>query len=135
MLRATYPMAFDEAEIRRENAKDLLGRVPFGRGVDAINALPDSIPGYLRLPLRLAESLSGFTSPPCAVRLGAASGYPATLASLPAIRSRLVNPGGRWPGADALVRELVTIPTHSRLSSAERDELVRMLGEYRGARG
>src|SRR5439155_271560 len=48
-------------------------------------------------------------------------------AALGAVRERLTRPHGRWPGAEELVRDLVTLPTHSLVSSAERDELVRLL--------
>ena len=49
--------------------------------------------------------------------------------NLPQLRSSLV-PGtpAVWPGAETLVRELITLPTHSRLTEAELDRLVRSLG-------
>jgi hypothetical protein len=48
------------------------------------------------------------------------------------VRRRLV--GGddaHWPGADLLVRELITVPTHSLLSPEEREEIVDVLVERR----
>src|SRR5690242_11455191 len=71
-------------------------------------------PGYLRLPLRLPRGLAGLADPALARRLGVARGYPGTLAELPEVATRLVR-RARWPGAEELVRELVTLPTHSLL--------------------
>ena len=63
-------------------------------------------------------------SPTRALALGVAPSYPSALADL---APRLTGPERRWPGADELARDLVTLPTHSRLTGAERDEIVRML--------
>ena len=68
-----------------------------------------------------------FAEPLRARRLGVAPGYPTTLAALGAVRERLTRPHGRWPGAEELVRGLVTLPTHSLVSAAERDEMLRLL--------
>src|SRR5204862_205553 len=61
--------------------------------------------GFLRLPLRLSGGLAGFSDPRSALRLGVAPGYPATLATLRAVRERLTGRHGPWPGAQDLVRE------------------------------
>jgi len=45
---------------------------------------------------------------------------------LPQVRHRLVR-AGRWPGAEELVRQLVTLPTHSLVSAADREDLLRLL--------
>jgi hypothetical protein len=57
--------------------------------------------------------------------VGVAAGYPSTLAALAPVRQRLVR-AGRWPGADELVRDLVTLPTHSWVSAADRVQLLRL---------
>ena len=84
-------------------------------------------PGYLRLPVRLREGMASFADPGRATRLGVAGGYPTSLAALPAVRERLALPRGDWPGADQLVRTLVTLPTHSRVDAATKNELVRLV--------
>src|SRR2546425_9115819 len=112
LLERPLPLATREAEARRVNAAALLGRL--GSRSDARRILPPSggTPGFLRLPMRLARGLDGFADPVLARRLGVAAGYPSTLATLPPLRRRLAR-AGRWAGADDLVRELVTLPTHS----------------------
>jgi len=57
-------------------------------------------------------------------------GYPTTLGVLPAVRERLVGPETRWPGAEALVREIVTLPTHSRLNRDDKTRLVNFFERY-----
>ncbi|MDQ3605342.1 MAG: hypothetical protein M3418_04030, partial [Gemmatimonadota bacterium] len=49
------------------------------------------------------------------------------LAALPAVRARMVDGGARLEGAETLVREQVTLPTHPLLTSRERSELLRVL--------
>ncbi|HEX8362305.1 MAG TPA: hypothetical protein VF613_19460, partial [Longimicrobium sp.] len=87
----------------------------------------DASPGYLRLPLRIAGGLGALRDPARARRLGAAPGYPTPLAELPALHGRLTGPERHWPGAAALARDLVTFPTHSRVTPAERAELLSLL--------
>ena len=60
-------------------------------------------------------------------RLGVTPGYPTTLAAPPPVRERLTRASGRWPGAEELVRQLVTLPTHSLVSAAEREALARLV--------
>ena len=60
-----------------------------------------------------------------ATRLGAARSYPSSLGALAAVRARLVGPARRWPGAEELVRDLVTLPTHSLLSERDLEALTK----------
>jgi dTDP-4-amino-4,6-dideoxygalactose transaminase len=71
------------------------------------------------LPLRLRRGRGSLSGQLNAGRHGAAPGYPTTLAALPAVRERLAGPETAWPGADALVRELMTLPVHSRVAAAD----------------
>jgi hypothetical protein len=91
-----------------------------------------STPGYLRLPLRLSHGLRGLPDPRGATLLGAAPGYPSTLGELRAVRRRLhtIHGADRWPGAESLVREVVTLPTHSYVGREDRAELTRLVREY-----
>jgi len=40
---------------------------------------------------------------------------------------RLAEPAGRWPGAETLARELVTLPTHGGVSDRDRERILRGL--------
>jgi dTDP-4-amino-4,6-dideoxygalactose transaminase len=125
LLERTLPLATREAEARRTNAEMLLGQLGSCSAPRTVAPPPGSRPGYLRLPLRLAHGLEGFGDPVLARRVGVAAGYPSTLAALAPVRQRLVRVG-RWPGADELVRDLVTLPTHSWVSAADRVQLLRL---------
>ena len=61
-----------------------------------------------------------------------ATSYPTTLAEVPQLRPLLAGLETRWPGAEALARELVTLPTHSRVTGAEREEILALLRSYGG---
>lgn len=126
VLERTLPHATREAELRRANALAMLQSVESCRGVKTFPSPPGATPGYLRLPLKLAQGINGFADPARARRAGAAPGYPTTLADLPAVQRRLVR-ARRWPGAEELVRQLVTLPTHSLLQDEDRATLVRSL--------
>ncbi len=130
LLERTVPLATEEVERRRENALILTERFPSRIRVRFIAPPPGGTPGYLRLPLLRPHGLAGFADPAAAQRLGVAGGYPSTLAALPPVAKRLVR-GGRWPGAEELVRDLVTLPTHSWVGEADRKELLQML-DYGG---
>ena len=119
-----------EAEARRKNAAILLQRIPFGSQIREVQTPRNAQPGFLRLPLRLAHGLRGFPIPQRALRLGIAPSYPHPLHLVKQLRARLQNWSDRWPGASELTRELVTLPTHSLLTSAEREGLVGLIGDY-----
>jgi len=126
LLERTLPLATREAEARRNNAAALLGRLASRSQARPITPPPGGTAGYLRLPLRLTCGLDALADPGLARRIGVAAGYPTTLAALPQVRQRLVGTG-RWPGAEDLVRQLVTLPTHSLVSPADREGLLRLL--------
>jgi dTDP-4-amino-4,6-dideoxygalactose transaminase len=118
----------EEAARRRENAAWFLERIPRNDELRSVRVVKDSVPGYLRLPLRVSGGVSGMSQPTRASSLGVAPSYPRTLVEL---APQLAGPERRWPGAELLARDLVTLPTHSRLSPVERDEIVRMLQQKR----
>jgi perosamine synthetase len=118
VLLSTQVAADEEAEARKKNAASLLEGLD-DRAVSRTRVPAGGAAGYLRLPLRLRR---GRGSPPgqrAAGRYGVAPGYPTTLAALPAVRERLTGPETAWPGADTLVRDLVTLPVHSRMTAAD----------------
>jgi hypothetical protein len=54
------------------------------------------------------------------------------LAEIPQVRERLaVGVTARWPGGEAIARTLVTAPTHSLTTDAERQALLAILATYR----
>lgn len=119
LLLASQSAADLEAARRRSNARALLEALSehteAARGI-AISR--ESRPGYLRLPVRLPRAATVIHDLG-ASRLGVAHGYPSTLAELPAVRNRLRS-AGPLPGATALVRELVTLPTHGLTTERDR---------------
>ncbi|HLQ23812.1 MAG TPA: DegT/DnrJ/EryC1/StrS family aminotransferase [Gemmatimonadales bacterium] len=130
LIEHTRPLAELEEFARRANALDLLARMPVTDDVNPVRCQPGGEPGYLRLPVLLSGGLGGFARPREALHLGIAPGYPSTLAELPAVCARLAQRIGRWPGAETLVHELVTLPTHSRLTTSDRAALGRLFEQY-----
>ena len=131
MLRDTRDAALEEAGARRGRAERLLEVVERSRQVRPIAPPPGAEPGYLRLPIRVRRPVLARLRHPRAVRLGVAPGYPMVLTELRPLRARVARPwrDRRWPGAEALVRELVTLPTHSLLAQ---DDLLELEGLLRG---
>jgi len=127
-LVASHPAAKREAAARRANAERLREIVGAASGVRLIRPPGNGVAGYLRLPLLVANRNQWFGKAGLRT-LGIAAGYPMTLTSLPGVAGKLVGPEARWPGAEALVRDLVTLPTHSRLE--ERD-FIAIQGVFRG---
>jgi hypothetical protein len=113
-----------EAARRAENARWFLEHMPGDAGVRPVRPLEGAGAGYLRLPVCVTGGMNGFDSVRRATALGIAQSYPRSLAEL---APGLAGPERAWPGADELAGVLVTLPTHSRITSAERDEIVRML--------
>ncbi len=130
VLDTSRDVAQREAEDRRNNAAILLQRIPFGGQLREVQSPRNAQPGFLRLPLRLARGLCGFPVPQRALRLGIAPSYPHPLHLVKQVHARLQNRSHRWPGASELTRELVTLPTHSLVTSAEREGLVVLMRNY-----
>jgi dTDP-4-amino-4,6-dideoxygalactose transaminase len=127
LLLASRDAAAGEARQRRANAAALLEALEGIPGVRTCVPPPDAAPGYLRLPVRLVRGVARISARRDAGRLGIAPTYPQTLAHLPQVRARLVPVWQEWPGAERLVHELVTLPTHSRVTADEGQTLVRLL--------
>jgi hypothetical protein len=134
-LTAVRSTAFDEAAARRTTALALVAAIGSELLVRAIAPLPGATPGYLRLPLRLAQGFMGFAEPRAATRLGIAPSYPSVLAAIPEVRPWLDDAECGWPGGEELVRTLFTVPTHSLVTVAERADLTRQLRAYGGQGG
>jgi dTDP-4-amino-4,6-dideoxygalactose transaminase len=128
MLLANDEVSSREVLRRRRNAEHYshwLGTID--EGVTAVPGLRmDETSGALRYPVRIRGGWSAVRSNE-ALRLGVASTYPTTLQELPALRP-LLDPGSRAAaGAALLVRELITLPTHSQTVETERRRLVDLI--------
>jgi len=124
LMRRTLGAARREWAIRRQNAAQWhndVGRELL-KGVPAV--LSGGTAGYLRFPMRVRAEAARDAATIAARRAGIARSYPIPLGNLPAVAPRLVEPGTRFPGAEALARELVTLPTHSRLTARDRDVIL-----------
>jgi dTDP-4-amino-4,6-dideoxygalactose transaminase len=130
-LLASREASEREAKARKTTARELLAAVAENSRVAAISIDHDATPGYLRLPLRVPGGMAAFGSPSRALALGISPSYPSSLADLPQLAARREGPERAWPGAQALVRELVTLPTHSRLRPRELAEIAAMLRSIR----
>jgi dTDP-4-amino-4,6-dideoxygalactose transaminase len=125
-LLTTHASSQREAEVRRASAKKLLASIADRANLHAIPVQRDACAGYLRLPVRLSRGMATFSSPSRALALGIAPSYPRALSELPQVAAIRGRTDGTWPGAWTLVRELVTLPTHSFLSSGDISELCSM---------
>jgi dTDP-4-amino-4,6-dideoxygalactose transaminase len=132
LVESTSEETSHEAERRRERARILLDALCSHPHVRSIRVTGTSVAGFLRFPVRASRGLAGFAAPERALRLGVAITYPTTLAAIPQVRARLVGRFNGWTGAEELVRRLITLPTHSRVSTADHEELLRMLDRYSG---
>ena len=132
LLLASARASSNEAAIRRTNAAWYAEALPGVAAAAPIRPLPDAEAGYLRYPLLVRRGMDGFPDPARARALGIAPGYPNPLAELLPVRTRLV-PAARdaqWPGAEALCRQLITLPTHSLVRPQERRAIVGLLERY-----
>jgi perosamine synthetase len=120
--------AEQEAVARRRAGARWHKALSTGRAGRPIQPQPGADPGYLRFPLRMTRGVLGFPGLDRAVRLGLAPVYPSPLSALPDLRGRLERHRPSWPGAEELAKRLVTLPTHSRISPADRARLLRLVG-------
>jgi dTDP-4-amino-4,6-dideoxygalactose transaminase len=82
-------------------------------------------PGYLRYPVRVPVGRRPAVLS-VSLDLGVVATYPTTLAALPAIQERRVDRED-LPGADTLVAELITLPTHGRVRPLEADRIAKVV--------
>jgi len=132
LLEAHRTAAEEEITVRRRNA-DLLRERLRAAGLPVFEPPRHSTPGWIRLPVRLPAPLRHRARDAAARRLGIAPTYPMSLARLPQLQSLLAAPDRDFPGANILVAELVTFPTHSRLTRRDLIALERFLTTPEGA--
>lgn len=136
VLERSWEPSLREAGRRRRQAGRLLRRVRSAADLRAVDPPHGGRPGYLRLPV-LAPRASGrnrLASRP-ARRAGIMPSYPRPLYRLEAFRD---GPGvGPEPetglaGAEALARQLYTLPVHGRMSPGDVDRVERCVGTAGG---
>jgi dTDP-4-amino-4,6-dideoxygalactose transaminase len=127
LIARTFDASVGEVARRRANAAQWLLDLPAGLASCVPAVLAGGTGGFLRLPLRVARWRGHDRAPAAARRLGIARSYPRTLAELPALAPLLIDPRSRFPGAETLSRELVTLPTHSGVAAAARRDVVGLL--------
>jgi dTDP-4-amino-4,6-dideoxygalactose transaminase len=108
-----------EAKVRRENASELLGTVAQNPRLKSISIVSGATAGYLRLPVRAPKGMRSFERPSAAITQGIAPSYPSVLAELPQLAGQRDDTRGEFAGARTLVKELLTLPTHSLLTPAD----------------
>jgi dTDP-4-amino-4,6-dideoxygalactose transaminase len=126
VLLSTYESSKRESGARRTNAHAMLTCLADNPRVKTFRTAADAIAGYLRLAVRVSAGLRVGSD---ALVLGVVRGYPRILAELSQLSSRLSGPERSWPGSKALVAELVTLPTHSRLTHEDMSRAVALLGD------
>lgn len=129
LLLEARMLAESEAAFRRHSGRWYQRALPTRPGFRQVESPGNATPGWLRFPLLVPDMRHRLANDRASARLGVMPGYPGGLAHLPAVQERLVA-GDRlrsWPGADDLVRCLLTLPTHSYLTPAERTQVVRTL--------
>lgn len=128
LVLSTRHLAEGEARLRREAGRWYREQLSSaaGGGLSVPLPPPGATPGYLRFPVRSSSGSRGILSRPEAMRAGLAPCYPRPIAELPALRDRLRGPVS-CPGADDLVRELFTLPTHGFVSPPDRIAILDLL--------
>ena len=121
---ATEEASTSEADCRRANARRLSVELA-GGNAERILVPSGAEPGYIRFPLLRHGGMQSL--PARASALGISASYPTTLAQLPSLQASLVSVEEGFPGAERLVRELVTLPVHSRVSDVELSEIAEMV--------
>jgi perosamine synthetase len=132
-LLATHSAAKAEAKARRKNAESLVLLLRRCKNATVISGPSGATPGYLRLPIRVQGGRSALAQESRAARLGIAPSYPIPLSELAPLANSLAGAERSWPGARVLARDLVTLPTHSRLRSSDLQEIAALFGGAAGS--
>lgn len=122
ILSAAMRLDAGEIRARRARASTLLDAARASRSFAPVAALPDAVPGYLRL----AVLNIGRRRQP-APELGAVRAYPLTLAEHEQLRPILLSGERAGEGAGTLRSSLFTLPVHSRVTAIDIDRLSRWL--------
>lgn len=130
LLLETRQASADEVPVRRRTAAWWAASLPAELLADAPAVHPGGVAGYLRFPLCVPAAALDAAAGAAARHAGIARSYPLTLGELPAVAPRLVEPAAAYPGAMRLSRQVVTLPTHSRLGTVAREGILRLAGAW-----
>lgn len=122
MLPDAIAMERVESAMRRANAVTILERIGPRAIFTPLRPIPGAIPGYLRF---VVIDASGRARP--SVNLGALRSYPKTLDEHPRLAPMLAPRERAGRGATHLRDHAYTLPTHSRVSNAAVERVVRWL--------
>lgn len=130
LLLATRAEADREASRRRVTAESYRSMLHDLPGATAIQPSSHRTPGYLRFPVRLDMSLRPSVEEEWAARAGVVRGYPRALPRLPQVRAIAASSEVAFPGADRLVAELVTLPTHAGITMTIQQHIINRIATY-----
>jgi dTDP-4-amino-4,6-dideoxygalactose transaminase len=130
LLCGTFAASRREVEIRRRNAAEWQVRLPAQLSTSVPRVASGAAPGYLRYPVRVAPRQRARADLRAERRAGIAPSYPAALSSVAAVAERRVHPDISVSGAEALARELLTLPTHSLLTHHDRAKILSLCGKW-----
>ena len=121
LLDAALRSAERELERRRANASELTIVAAPREDARIVQPINGARPGFLRFPVL------DFGDRRPAPRLGILRGYPRALPEQPELVARLMPGEPSMPGALELRRHLFTLPTHSLVTSSDRDGMTAWL--------
>ena len=121
ILSRTLPLASGEREVRCATGARYAAAARGSPRISVPESPEGGEPGYLRFPVICSDAK--WFAVPAARRLGVMAGYPRALSDLPRFAAHVSNRGWEFKGARTLARHLATLPTHSRVTDAERQEL------------
>ena len=125
LILASEESAEVEAGARRRNAAELRRRLAEIQGVAVPTPVAGGDPGFLRFPILLDPARH--PDPAVRIRLGIGASYPIPLPYLPPLQSRILNGPWEVPGARELAAAILTLPTHSGVSTADLDGIAKAL--------
>ena len=132
LLSRTFGEADVEASVRRASGE--LWRRELQECSAAVPRLDDRArPGYIRFPWRVTDGAARLRATPAALRAGMATTYPKTLWQVAEVGRRVVG-SRKHPGAECLVRELVTLPTHSQVAASDRAAILSLCRSWSSRR-
>jgi dTDP-4-amino-4,6-dideoxygalactose transaminase len=127
MIFRNWKPAFSAIARRRALAARLVTSARTNGFWQTFSLTPDTVPGYLRLPLLAQGNTRKAVLTRAALRLGIAPGYPLPLSKLPGFAQHCINGDEPFPGAEYLAERLFTLPTHELLTDGDVIALQRWL--------
>lgn len=127
LVLRSAPDATAEAAARRRNALEYARSLPQAMVPAWCESATSPESGALRFPILVRGGWSALRAGPAPYH-GAAPGYPTSIAEIAALRTLLDVDPIRTPVAERLAAMLITLPTHSTTTPADRARLVELIG-------